>query len=255
MTVVEEGASLLLLQFRDFYGELIKLKRLIKAGQTPGLTGGSPDKSPGDRMAAAVAEHLSAVMEQQSMLAGRRGSDYTGLYRQTEYVMAALADETLLHHVEWEGREAWNKHLIEYRLFQTRRAGDEFFDRLDRLLLTPDPMYKDLATVYLLAIMLGFRGRYYSANDKGKIGYYRRQLFVFIFHGQPELSKETKKLFPETYLHTVQEAADRKVPQVRIWYILLALLVVIYVVASRSIWLNTTADLHDISARIQGLVQ
>jgi type VI secretion system protein ImpK len=253
MIAAEETASLLLLQFRDFYGELIKLKRLIRAGQTP-LTG-SPDSSPGDRMAMAVAERLAAVMEQQSIVAGRRGTDYTGIYRQTEYVMAALADETLLHQVEWEGKEAWNNHLIEYRLFQTRIAGDEFFKRLDKLLLTPDPMYKDLATVYLLAIMLGFRGRYWGANDKGKITYYRRQLFVFIFHGQPELSKETKQLFPETYLHTVEEGAGRKVPRWRIWYVLLALLIVAYVFASRSIWLKWTSDLGATSDRIEKLEQ
>jgi type VI secretion system protein ImpK len=251
MIAAEETTSLLLLQFRDFYGELIKLKRLIKAGQTPST--GSPDKTPAERMATAVSERLAAVMEQQSILAGRRGTDYTGIYRQTEYVMAALADETLLHIVEWEGKGAWNHHLIEYRLFQTRIAGDEFFNRLDKLLLTPDPMYKDLATVYLLAIMLGFRGRYWGANDRGKITYYRRQLFVFIFHGQPELSKETKQLFPDAYLHTVEEAADRKVPRWRIWYVLLALLVVGYILTSRSIWQRWTTDLDAISARIEKL--
>src|SRR3954471_12776715 len=104
MIAAEETTSLLLLQFRDFYGELIKLKRLIKAGQTPST--GSPDKTPAERMATAVSERLAAVMEQQSILAGRRGTDYTGIYRQTEYVMAALADETLLHIVEWEGKGA-----------------------------------------------------------------------------------------------------------------------------------------------------
>jgi type VI secretion system protein ImpK len=251
MVAAEESASLLLLQFRDFYGELIKLKRLIKAGQTPAT--GPADKSLGERNALAVSERLAAVMEQQSILAGRRGTDYTGIYRQTEYVMAALADETLLHHVEWEGKQAWNQHLIEYRLFQTRIAGDEFFKRLDKLLLTPDPMYKDLATVYLLAIMLGFRGRYWGANDRGKISYYRRQLFVFIFHGQPELSKETKQLFPEAYLHTVEEAAGRKVPRWKIWYVLLVLLFVGYILLSRSIWIRWTTDLETISGRIEKL--
>lgn len=255
MITTEASASLLLLQFRDFYGELIKIKRLIRSGQTPGSMGtGSLENTPGVRMASAVAERLAAVMEQQSTLAGRRGADYTGLYRQAEYVMAALADEILLHHLEWGGKEAWNKHLIEYRLFKSRIAGDEFFGRLDSLLQTPDPMYKDLATVYLLAIMMGFRGRYWSKHDTEKIDYYRRQLFVFIFHGQPELTKETKKLFPETYLHTVEEAPGRKVPQVKIWYVLLALLIVGYIFISRSIWVNSTTALGELSARIEGLV-
>ena len=254
MIPTEEGASLLLLQFRDFYGELIKLKRFVRSGAPLGATG-SPEKTEGDRAATAIAERLTAVMEQQSLIAGRRGSDYTGFYQQAEYVMAALADEILLHHLNWVGKDAWNNHLMEYRLFRTRVAGEEFFKRLDRLLQTPDPMYKDLATVYLLAIMLGFRGKYWASNDSGKIDYYRRQLFIFIFHGQPELRKETKKLFPEAYLHTVEEGTGRKVPQVKVWYFLLAALIVLYFFISRSIWINSTSELDGISTRIEALSQ
>ncbi|HEY2384265.1 MAG TPA: DotU family type IV/VI secretion system protein [Terriglobia bacterium] len=252
MSAVEESTSLLLLQFRDFYGEMIKLKRLIKSG-TPLDAGGAPEQTPGERAAIAVADRVIAVMEQEALVAGRRGADYTGIYTQAQYVMAALADEILLHQLEWIGKEAWNTHLIEYRLFRTRVAGEEFFNRLDRLLQTPDPMYKDLATIYLLAIMLGFRGKYWANNDRGRIDYYRRQLFTFIFHGQPELHKDTKKLFPEAYLHTVEEGAGRKVPQVKLWFILLAVMVVVYFFISRSIWVNSTAELDRITTRIEAL--
>jgi len=250
MTATEQTESLLLLQFREFYSELIKLKRLIRSG-TPFGAKGSPEQPAGDRAAIAVSERIAAVMEQQSLIAGRRGSDYTGVYQQTEYVMAALADEILLHHLEWAGKEAWNNHLIEYRLFRTRIAGEEFFNRLDRLLRTPDPMYKDLATVYLLGIMLGFRGKYWSTNDSGRIDFYRRQLFTFIYHGQPELHKDTKKLFPDAYLHTVQEGAGRKLARVKIWYFLLAAMMVIYLLVSRSIWINSTAEIEGIYSRIE----
>ena len=254
MIATEEGSSVLLLQFRDFYTELIKLKRLIRSGAALGATG-SPEKTEGERAATAIADRLTVVMEQQSLIAGRRGSDYTGFYQQAEYVMAALADEILLHHLKWVGKDAWNNHLMEYRLFRTRVAGEEFFKRLDRLLQTPDPMYKDLATVYLLAIMLGFRGKYWATNDSGKIDFYRRQLFIFIFHGQPELRKETKKLFPEAYLHTVEEGTGRKVQQVKIWYFLLAVLIVLYLFISRSIWIGSTSELDAISTRIGALSQ
>ena len=254
MIATDEGSSVLLLQFRDFYTELIKLKRLVRSGAPLGASG-SPENPEGERAATVIAERLTAIMEQQSLVAGRRGSDYTGFYQQAEYVMAALADEILLHHLDWSGKDAWNTHLMEYRLFRTRIAGEEFFKRLDRLLQTPDPMYKDLATVYLLAIMLGFRGKYWASNDSGKIDFYRRQLFIFIFHGQPELRKETKKLFPEAYLHTVEEGTSRKVPQVKIWYFLLAALIVIYIFVSRSIWLNSTSELDATTTRIEALSQ
>src|SRR5437763_15114754 len=129
MIATDEASSLLLLQFRDFYSELIKLKRLVRSGAALGASG-SPEKTEGDRAANAIAERLTAVMEQQSLIAGRRGSDYTGFYQQAEYAMAVLADEILLHHLDWVGKDAWNNHLMEYRLFRTRIAGEEFFKRL-----------------------------------------------------------------------------------------------------------------------------
>ena len=255
MSRKEEKTSLLLTQFREFYREMINVKRLLKSGASLAATG-SPDKSPDNRAADAVAERLTAIMETQAMLAGRRGADYTGIYRQAEYVMAALADEILLHQVNWIGKNAWNNHLMEYRLFGTRVAGEEFFRRLERLLQTPDPMYKDLATVYLMTIMLGFRGKYSGGNDRGAIDFYRRQLFTFIFHGQPELKKETKRLFPDAYLHTVEDGAMRnKLPQIKMWYILFAALLVIYVLISRWIWTNGTADVEGINSRIEQLIR
>ena len=93
MIATDEGSSVLLLQFRDFYTELIKLKRLVRSGASLGASG-SPENPEGERAAMAIAERLTAVMEQQSLMAGRRGSDYTGFYQQAEYVMAALADQS-----------------------------------------------------------------------------------------------------------------------------------------------------------------
>jgi type VI secretion system protein ImpK len=193
-------------------------------------------------------------MEQQAAIAGRRGSDYRGFYRQAEYVMAALADETMLY-LDWPGNAVWENYLVEYRLFRTRVAGDNFFERLERLLQTPDPIYKDLATVYLLALMLGFRGKYRGTDDQGEIDRYRRQLFTFIFHGQPELSKETKKLFPEAYLHTVEEGPGRKVPQVRGWVALLAVLITGYLVVAAFLWSGLTTDLVALTERIELLAR
>jgi type VI protein secretion system component VasF len=94
--------------------------------------------------------------------------------------------------------------------------------------------------------MLGFRGKYWGANDRGTIDFYRRQLFTFIFHGQPELKKETRKLLPDAYLHTVEEGSGRRVPQVKAWFILLEALIVVYVVISKSIWTNSTVEIEEV---------
>jgi type VI secretion system protein ImpK len=255
MTTTEEAVSFLIIQFREFYGELITLKKQARTGtlvHPSPLAGEAGQLSEADRAANAVLERLLGVFELQAAAAGRRSTDYRGFYRQAEYVMAALADETMIH-LDWAGRRIWENYLVEYRLFKTRIAGEVFFERLERLLQTPDPVYKDLATIYLLALMLGFRGKYQGTDDHGEIDRYRRQLFTFIFHGQPELSKETKRLFPEAYLHTVEEGPGRKVPQIKGWVMLLAVLVAGYLLVSNFLWSSLTTNVLGITDRIDTL--
>ena len=90
--------------------------------------------------------------------------------------MAALADEALLR-IEWPGRDVWTSCLIEESLFQSRVAGDLFFDRLDELLRTRDPARIELSSIYLLALSLGFEGRYRGTDSAPRMESYRAALY------------------------------------------------------------------------------
>jgi type VI secretion system protein ImpK len=125
--------------------------------------------------------------------------------------MAALADETFLR-LEWPGRDYWTNHLLETQLFDSHNAGEEFFMRMDRLLDQPERSYTDIYAVYLMALSLGFRGKYWGVEDGGRIEAYRRRLFVRIYRRRLELFAGQTRLFPDSYRHTLSEGTARKLP-------------------------------------------
>lgn len=92
------------------------------------------------------------------------------LYLTAKYAAVALADDLALHS-DWDHAEQWNRFLLELRHFNTSFAGQEFFERLNRLRQqlagVQDPGLREqvLGTieVFYTCLRLGFRGRYRSA--------------------------------------------------------------------------------------------
>lgn len=87
-------------------------------------------------------------------------------------------------------------------------------------------------------------------DDGGKLNYYRHQLFNFIFHKNPDLLNETKRLFPESYAHTLVEGGGRKLPYVRSWIVLIVLLILLFLAVSHGMWVHLTKDLGQIIQQI-----
>ena len=137
------------------------------------------------------------------------------IYREAQYVMAALADEIFLH-MNWDGRANWP--LLESKLFQTHIAGEVIFQRLDRLLQRRDPFYLDLAAVYFMALSLGFQGKYRGNDPANALEQYKRQLFAMIYRRNPQLFNTKNPIFPQTYQNTLDRGAGRKLPNQNIWF-------------------------------------
>ena len=74
---------------------------------------------------------------------------------EARFALVAFADEMILR-TEWEGREEWLRELLQLHLYRTNRAGDEFYEHLERL--RPDQTYA--REVYFLCLTLGFEGQY-----------------------------------------------------------------------------------------------
>jgi type VI secretion system protein ImpK len=228
-------------EFQDFYSEVIRLRRAaaeMAAGSSP------------DDQAQYTSARLANVMERQSLFAGRSAGEIGfGLYQEVQYVMAALADETFLR-LEWPGRDYWSAHLLETQLFDSHNAGEEFFTRMDRLLDQPERSYTDIYAVYLLALSLGFRGKYGGVDDAGRIEQYRRRLFVRIYRRRPELFSGHTQLFPESYRYTLSEGAAAKLPSPNRWFLALAAAILIWLVGSSFLWHGLTDGLEADIARI-----
>jgi type VI secretion system protein ImpK len=316
------GNSFLLAPFREFYREVIRLKRVVRAGTwvtTPheliaegetddiktdtgiwvyfpdsieasvgdealelrdsdwdALAGAPPGwELPGRKAAAppaaleyteqAPAEHiristlvwqrLLTLFERQSLNAWRYGGTHGAeFYKEAQYVMVALADEIFLH-MEWEGKRAWVSNLLETKIFQTHVAGELIFKKIERLLHDRDPVHKDLAAVYLMALSLGFQGKYRGTPDRGQIALYRQQLFAFIFRREPDLESETKHIFPEAYFHTLREETKKKLPHPRVWIGVLCVVILVYLAATHLFWTDLTARLDNVNNRIAEIVK
>lgn len=238
--------------FHDFYSEVIRLRSIADSGVVDATSDGEGGY---ESQADLIRTQLTGLMERSSLFAGRNAGELGfGLYREVQYVMAALADETFLR-LHWGGRDYWTDHLLETQLFNSHNAGEEFFVRLDRLLDQPERSYTDIYAVYLMALALGFRGKYWGVDDNGRLEGYRKRLFVRIYRRRPDLFGDGGRLFPESYRHTLDEGAAKKLPSPSRWFGGLALAVLVWITVAHLLWRNLTSDLQDQAHTIKKAAQ
>ena len=238
MNYPELENSFVIKQFHSFYSEIIAQKKIINSIKS------SPDKLEFEKdIFISIHNRLFNLLESQEIEAKRRGGVYgTAFHKDAQYIMAALADEVFIH-IDWEGKKSWQLNLLEHKFFETNSAGEIFFKKLDKLLQEKDPSMIELGALYFFALSLGFRGKFWGASDSGQIGYYRNQLYNYIFRKRPDINDLSKKLFPQAYLYTLFQNEVRKLPYVKNWIILIFALVGIFLIFSHVIWGNITSDL------------
>ncbi len=78
------------------------------------------------------------------------------------YALVALIDETVLS-IPGECRDFWLSHPLQLDFFGHSNAGQEFFKRLEKILLESEKK-KDVLVVYYLCLSLGFEGKYKIGN-------------------------------------------------------------------------------------------
>ena len=196
-----------------------------------------------------VWQNLIALFRRNAVQILRAAGKPTDNYFEAQYVMAAFADDVFIH-LDWEGRRAWTSNLLESTLFQSHVAGEMVFEKLDRLLRDRDPADKSLAAVYLTALSLGFRGKYHGVNDHGKLRRYRHELFTFVFRQPPDLTSDAKVAFPDSYVSNLRKEKRKTMTNPRVWLAVLALVAVVYVVASHGVWLSLTSRLEHVNNEI-----
>ena len=226
--------SFLLIRFQEFYRELVRLQRGIELNRTAPAELTVPDTRVPTTIAVGVWQELLTLLERQALDASQSGGAFAAeIYREAQYVMAALADEIFLH-LNWEGRTQWP--LLESRLFQTHYAGEALFSRLDRLMQRRDPFYLDLAHIYFLALSLGFQGKYRGLTDTSELDRYRQQLFALLYRRPPKLFAGEVQLFPQSYENRLDRGRGKRLPDQRIWWALVVCVVLFWIGSSHLAW-------------------
>lgn len=114
---------------------------------------------------------LTALLERQQVAARRQGM-LDQDYREARFAFVAWADETILKHTAWEHHSRWNASPLQLAYYQTRNAGEEFFEHLQAL----RPEHKDLRELYYLCLGLGFSGQYFlGLEDELKLNRIRHE--------------------------------------------------------------------------------
>lgn len=248
-------------QFREFHRELMRLREQVARGSwvapseaaagAAGAAGGAATAGApadiGEPAPSAVWRALLALLERQSLAAGRGGADFAAdLYRRAQYAMAALADEVFLH-LEWSGREPWRNNLLEARLFGSHRAGEELFTRIEELLRDREVVLQDLARVYLMVLAAGFQGKLRGQRDgEREIEAYRQRLYRFVFGRSPKAVHGQERLVPQAYAATLDKGGAARLPHLRPWIWAVVLLTALWLAGGYALWRHEMAGLEPI---------
>lgn len=235
------GAPLFLLaRFAEYFDEVVAIKLAIADGRLGGMLAVGDEASPTEP--AELAARTSARLA-MSLLAQRNDISRTGTAREMEayelvlYVMTALTDELFILEIDWSGSDAWMDMLIEHRIFRTRNAGVRVFEMADALLAEPavDRLQADVAAVMVLALRLGFKGRYRGEQGEPELGRLRARLYRLVqreHDGGLQLPT-----FPQAGEQTQSGGTPARLAPLTPWYIGAAIALIVYLVLSSVVWL------------------
>lgn len=240
------GAHSLLSQFQEFHAELSGIRSALALGDRMAEQG-QPLPDPAE-VAVRINRRLHRLLDTQAAAAMRQGGRYgVELYREAQYVMAALADEMMLHGEAWTGREHWLDNLLEMSLFGTRVAGEKIFQRLDVLLSGRQQHDPELLSIYLAALSLGFRGRYYRPQDEPVRRRYRQSLAALLAQ-LAGVQGPAAALCPAAYEATVTEGREVRLPHLRPWFYGLLIVLVLHSLVAHGVWHMRTQRLGALAA-------
>jgi type VI secretion system protein ImpK len=231
----------LLSRFAEFYEEVASIKIAITEGRLSAYLASDDEPAPtrGADLALRVSSRLTGILRAQARDVAARGTTTEiKAYTMAQYVMAALADEIFILDPElpWAGRDAWLEVLLEHKLFRTGDAGQRFFTFADEILHAPErtALHTDLASVFLLALQLGFKGRYRGEHGAEMLRGYRRQLYNFT--RQQSVADPSQPAFLQAYQHLLQEEKGERYAPLSRWFALGRIALVAYLVVSTLVW-------------------
>ncbi|MBP6764158.1 MAG: DotU family type IV/VI secretion system protein [Rubrivivax sp.] len=244
---------LLLGCFAEFYEEVARIKQHAVRGDLPDYLGqvgqvgqvaaaAAPSMPAGDAapdvLARAASARLLDVLAAQRLAMRRHGTEAQQRhYAQAVYVMVALADEIFIFDLAWPAQQAWLAVLLEHSLFASRLAGRRFFEQAEAVLQAPvrDALQCDLASCFLLALQLGFKGMHRGAQGIKRLDELRHRLWRFVNGSSPPVYAPV--LFPQAYAHTVVSSRDERIAPLKPWWNAARWWLLGFLLVSSALWL------------------
>ncbi|HEX4325462.1 MAG TPA: DotU family type IV/VI secretion system protein [Burkholderiales bacterium] len=135
----------------------------------------------------------SLVKTSAEMARGMGASDEA--YRQALFPVVAYVDEAVLTS-RWAEAPRWQGQQLQKSLFNTSRAGVEFFQRLEAL----PAAEKAVREVFYFCLMLGFKGRYAFTSDRLMLDSIKQKQLEVLVEGAETAGLDGKHiLFPAAY--------------------------------------------------------
>ena len=236
--------SLVLKHFRMFYQELVRLKGHALSSAL--LTDASTQEQNACRH---IFNKLVELLSNNKASATKQHDKaISSYYDEALYIMVALADEVFLN-LRWTGKNAWQDHLLEVHFFNTHRAGEHFFIKLDMLLSQNNAAHKDLAVLYLWALGLNFVGKFDAPKNKPLLEQYKKQLCALVHHGSKDaltVEDGPALLSPGAYKHILRGSRPSHLPSLQFWYRCLYGTIGFMLIVSSLIWHYDLAEIRDI---------
>ncbi|MBR1944008.1 MAG: DotU family type IV/VI secretion system protein [Alphaproteobacteria bacterium] len=163
--------------------------------------------------------------------------------RDVKYIITVLSDETFIN-LNWEGTEIWKLYLLEKKLFKTEIAGDKFFNMADNAL--NDLNNEEMAFIYLVALSLGFKGKYRDVENADEyLNWYKNKLYAIIHFNKEKLFYPGRQhLINSCYEYTCTEGTNKVLPDANYLIFTIISIIMLYILISYIIWFNITGDIN-----------
>lgn len=233
--------SVLIENFQAFYYEILRQKEKALRISIPTDTYENPNTI---AAVETIQGRLKQILQEQAVkMEYAVGVGNMTIFKDAQYLMVVLSDEIFLN-FHWIGTKTWEGHLLEAQLFQTQIAGEYIFKKLDLLLEGNDPAREEMASLYFMALSLGFRGRYSGIENEKKIKWYQNALYKIIRGRLPILSKSETLLIKDCYQHTLTEPPGRGLPDNRVWTMIIGGVFLFYIFITYIVWYRLSSEVH-----------
>ncbi len=153
-----------------------------------------------------VVDHTYAALFERAEDKMKKGKFDHEAWDSARFAVCAWVDEIILCS-SWEGRSTWLHNQLQRVYYKSTNAGEEFFERLDRL----EPEARDVREIYAYCLALGFKGRYFRKEDEPLLENIRNKNLKYIRDDSVlDMTREgAANLFPGGYKTLLESSGPR----------------------------------------------